>query len=76
MTGRYYMASRPGQFRALPGYITKEAFGVAFRMEDAALRGMVQKAIDEMIADGAMGKISRKCSVKTSPTLQNGSLTS
>jgi len=60
VTGRYYMASRPGEFRALPGYITKEAFGVAYRMEDAALRGMVQKAIDEMIADGSMGKISRK----------------
>lgn len=60
VTGRYYMASRPGQFRALPGYITKEAFGVAFRMEDAALRGMIQKIIDEMIADGSMGTISRK----------------
>ncbi|NDV18476.1 transporter substrate-binding domain-containing protein [Pseudodesulfovibrio sp. JC047] len=60
VTGRFYMASRPGEFRALPGYITKEAFGVAFRMEDAALRGMVQKAIDEMVADGTLGKISRK----------------
>ncbi|QJB57232.1 amino acid ABC transporter substrate-binding protein [Pseudodesulfovibrio sp. zrk46] len=60
VTGRYYMASRPGKFRALPDYITKEAFGVAFRMEDAALRGMIQKTIDEMIADGTMGKISRK----------------
>lgn len=60
VTGHYYMASRPGKYRALPGYITKEAFGVAFRMEDAALRGMIQKTIDEMIADGTMGKISRK----------------
>lgn len=60
VTGRYYMASRPGKFRALPGFITKEAFGVAFRMEDAALRAMVQKTIDEMVADGTMGKISRK----------------
>ncbi|GAB7023038.1 amino acid ABC transporter substrate-binding protein [Salidesulfovibrio brasiliensis] len=60
VTGRYYMASRPGKFRALPGYITKEAFGVAFRMEDNALRAMIQKTIDEMIADGTMGKISRK----------------
>lgn len=60
VTGRYYMASRPGKFRALPGYITKEAFGVAFRISDVALRTAVQKAIDEMIADGTMGKISRK----------------
>lgn len=60
VTGRYYMASRPGKYRALAGYITKEPFGVAFRLEDAALRGMVQKTIDEMIADGGMGKISRK----------------
>lgn len=60
VTGRYYMASRPGKFRALPGYITKEAFGVAFRMEDAALRAKVQQTIDEMIEDGTMGEISRK----------------
>ena len=60
VTGRYYMASRPGQFRALPGYITKEAFGVAFRMEDPSLRAMVQQTLDGMIEDGTMGKISRK----------------
>jgi polar amino acid transport system substrate-binding protein len=60
VTGRFYMAKRPGKFRALPGYITKEAFGIAFRMDDAALRAAVQKHIDDMIADGTMGKISRK----------------
>lgn len=60
VTGRFYMAKRPGKFRALPGYITKEAFGIAFRMDDAALRAAVQKQIDDMIADGTMGKISRK----------------
>lgn len=60
VTGRYYMASRPGKFRALPGYITKEAFGVAFRMEDNALRAKIQETIDAMIADGTMGEISRK----------------
>lgn len=60
VTGRFYMAKRPGKFRALAGYITKEAMGVAFRMEDVALRTAVQKAIDAMVADGTMGKISRK----------------
>ncbi|WP_419785668.1 amino acid ABC transporter substrate-binding protein [Pseudodesulfovibrio sp.] len=60
VTGRYYMASRAGKYRALPGFITKEPFGVAFRLEDVALRSMIQKAIDEMIADGTMGTISRK----------------
>ena len=60
VAGRYYMASRPGQFRALPGQITKEPFGVAFRQEDAALLAKIQQTIDAMIVDGTMGTLSRK----------------
>ncbi|WP_031482163.1 amino acid ABC transporter substrate-binding protein [Maridesulfovibrio frigidus] len=60
IAGRYYMAARPGKYMGLPGYITNEAFGVAFRKADVSLEEKVQATIDAMIADGTMGKISRK----------------
>ncbi|WP_320005808.1 amino acid ABC transporter substrate-binding protein [Maridesulfovibrio sp.] len=60
IAGRYSMSQRPGKYIALPGYITSEAFGIAFRKGEDSLRAAVQKTIDAMIADGTMGKISRK----------------
>jgi polar amino acid transport system substrate-binding protein len=60
VTGRDMIAKRPGKFRILPGMISKEPFGVAFRKEDAALRGRVQKTLDMMVKDGTLAKISRK----------------
>lgn len=59
-TGRDFIAKRPGKFRVLPGYITKEPFGVAFRKEDVELRQAVQKTLDQMVKDGTMAKISKK----------------
>lgn len=60
VTGRDFIAKRPGQFKILPGFISKEPFGVAFRKEDKALRAKVQKTLDQMVKDGTMAKISRK----------------
>ncbi len=60
VAGRYAVSTRPGKFRILPGFITKEPFGVAFRQGDNALRKAIQKEIKEMVADGTMGKISKK----------------
>lgn len=60
VTGRDFIAKRPGQFKILPGFISKEPFGVAFRKDDKALRAKVQKALDQMVKDGTMAKISRK----------------
>ncbi len=60
VSGRYYIAQRPGKYLALTGFISSEPFGVAFRKNEVALRDKVQKTIDEMVADGTMGKISRK----------------
>jgi polar amino acid transport system substrate-binding protein len=59
-TGRDFIAKRPGKFQILPGNITKEPFGVAFRKEDVDLRLAVQKALDSMVKDGTMAKISKK----------------
>ncbi len=60
VTGRYSISQRIGKFKALPGNISREPFGVAFRKGDKSLLDTVQKTIDEMIADGTMAKISTK----------------
>jgi len=60
VAGRHAISKRIGKFKALPGNISKEPFGIAFRKADAELLGAVQKTIDEMIADGTMAKISEK----------------
>jgi polar amino acid transport system substrate-binding protein len=60
VTGRDFVAKRPGQYKVLPGFISKEPFGVAFRMDDKELREKVQQTLDKMVKDGTMAKISRK----------------
>ncbi|MFP4084122.1 MAG: amino acid ABC transporter substrate-binding protein [Desulfonatronovibrio sp.] len=60
VAGRYYIGTRPGKFKVLPGVVSQEPFGVAFRKEDKQLREVVQKEIDAMVADGTMAEISRK----------------
>jgi polar amino acid transport system substrate-binding protein len=60
VTGRDFIAKRPGQFKVLPGFISKEPFGVAFRKDDKELREKVQKTLDQMVKDGTLAKISRK----------------
>lgn len=60
VTGRDMIAKRPGKFRILPGMISKEPFGIAFRKGDSSLREKVQSTLDKMVKDGTMGKISRK----------------
>ena len=60
VAGRHAISKRIGRFKALPGNISKEPFGIAFRKADADLLAEVQKTIDEMIADGTMAKISKK----------------
>jgi len=60
VTGRDMIAKRPGKFRILPGMISKEPFGIAFRKDDSDLRAKVQLTLDKMVKDGTMAKISRK----------------
>lgn len=59
--GRYYMAKHPNTIQALDvtvGPITQ--FGIAFAKENTQLRDRVQKAFDEVIADGTAAKISEQ----------------
>ena len=61
IVGRYAMSKQDGKFDALDvtvGPVTQ--FGIAFRKEDTELRDKVQKVFDEMVKDGAAGKISQQ----------------
>ena len=61
IVGRYYMSKHPDKLQALDitvGPVTQ--FGIAFDKENTALRDKVQKAFDEIVADGTATKISEE----------------
>ena len=61
LVARYEMNQRPDQFEIIDvktGYVTE--MGIGFRKDDTALRDRVQKAFDEMVADGTAKKISEQ----------------
>ncbi len=60
LVARDIISKKPGTYKILPQFITKAPFGVAFRKTDNSLRHHVQKAIDDMVADGETARISRK----------------
>jgi len=60
VTGRDFIAKRPGKFKTVPGMISKEPFGIAFRKADNDLRAKVQVTLDKMVKDGTMKKLSKK----------------
>ncbi|MCW7752859.1 amino acid ABC transporter substrate-binding protein [Desulfobotulus sp. H1] len=60
VVGRDAISKRIGRYKVLPGFITKEPFGVAFRKAEHSLRNRVQAELDAMVADGTLGLISEK----------------
>ena len=61
IVGRYAMSKQDGKFEALDVTVGPVSeFGIAFRKDDTELRDKVQKAFDEMVADGAAKKISEE----------------
>ena len=61
IVGRYYMSKHKDQIDVVNVAIGPVSqFGIAFRKDDTKLRDEVQKAFDEIIADGAAKKISEQ----------------
>ena len=60
IVGRYYESQKADVYDVLEEDFGDEEFGVGFRKGDIAFRDMVQKALDEMKADGTGAKISEK----------------
>ena len=61
IVGRYYIAKHPDKLDALDvtvGPISE--FGIAFAKENTELRDKIQKAFDEVVADGTAKKISEQ----------------
>ena len=60
VVGRYYTAKKPGEYRVLDEHFGTEDYGIGTRKDDADLMGKIQKAMDDMKADGTAATISTK----------------
>ena len=60
VVGRYYVAKKPGEYRVLDENFGTEDYGVGMRKEDTDLHAKIQKALDDMKADGTAATISTK----------------
>jgi polar amino acid transport system substrate-binding protein len=58
--GGYYVAKKPGEYDVLKDVISEEPMGIGFKKEDKELKIAVQKALDELKADGTLSKLSQK----------------
>ncbi len=60
VVGRYYLSKHPGEYKVLEENFGTEAFGVGLRLSDQAFLAELEKALDEMKADGTSAEISNK----------------
>lgn len=58
--GQYYVAKKPGKYKVLSEQISKEPIGIGFKKQDKELQAAVQKALNELKADGTLSKFSQK----------------
>ena len=52
VVGRYYTSKKPGEYRVLDENFGTEDYGVGTRKDDSELMAKLQKALDDMKADG------------------------
>ncbi len=60
VVGRYYVAKKPDQYKVLDDNFGTEEYGVGVRKDDTELLDKLNKALNEMKADGTAAKISEK----------------
>jgi polar amino acid transport system substrate-binding protein len=60
VVGDYYVKDQSSVYQKVGPTLTNEPIGVCFRKDSTALRDKVQKAIDALLKDGTMKKISVK----------------
>jgi len=58
IVGRYYTGKKPGEYRVLDENFGTEDYGVGTRKDDTELAAKLDKALDDMKADGTAAKIS------------------
>lgn len=60
VVGRYYIAKKAGEYRVLDEHFGTEDYGIGTRKDDTDLMNKIQKAMDDMKADGTAATISTK----------------
>ncbi len=60
VVGQYYIGKDTANFKAASAKLTNEPIGVCIKQGNTDLQTKIQKAIDDMIADGTMKTISMK----------------
>jgi polar amino acid transport system substrate-binding protein len=60
VVGRYYIAKKGDQYKVLEENFGEEDYGIGLRKTDKAFLAELQKALDDMKADGTAAKISEK----------------
>ena len=58
--GGFYLKKRGGDLVLLDAKLSEENVGIGFRKEDSDLREAVQKALNDLKADGTLSKLSEK----------------
>lgn len=56
----YYMSKNQGKFEVLTENFGDEEYGVGMRLDDTDLQSKLQKALDDIFADGTAAEISKK----------------
>ena len=60
VVGRYYTSKKPGEYRVLDENFGTEDYGVGTRKDETELMAKIEKAMDDMKADGSAATISTK----------------
>lgn len=60
VVGRYYITKHPDDYKVLDENFGVEGFGVGLRLTDKAFQAQLDKALDDMKADGTASTISEK----------------
>jgi polar amino acid transport system substrate-binding protein len=60
LVGRYYISKAPNDYKVLDEKLTDEPVGIGFKKEDTELKDAVQKAFNDLKADGTLSEISNK----------------
>ena len=60
VVGQYYIAKNPAKYAAAAAKLDNEPIGIAFKKGNTELRDKVQKALDELAADGTLKTLSEK----------------
>ena len=60
VVARYYISSENADYIILDESLSPETYAVAVKKGNTELQGKIQKAIDDMVADGTAAEISKK----------------